>query len=183
MGDGMRIFLDMDGTITNFIGHFLRWFEIEGYHHNDISYYDHCFEIAPLTKSYYWDEMDDVNFWFRIDPYPWFMGLIDIIRKYDRDYTVLTSMHPNRGKAIKGKYLWLKKYLPLVIENGRYAFAINKQWFAHQDAVLIDDYEEHIDNFIWKGGKGILWPMPWNRRRDLYPVKNVEKFIKEEIEK
>ena len=65
--------------------------------------------------------------------------------------------HPNnKDKAIKGKNIWVRKNLSNV---GKVYLVkgIDKQKYATPNSVLIDDSERNINQWIAKGGIGILY--------------------------
>ena len=163
----MRIYSDMDGYIANFIQRFIDWFELP-VHHNDMTSYDKCFKIlfkhTGLTKTDAWDELDAIEFWSEIDQYEWFDDVVEAMNLFDKRWTIMTSIPPRRVLGIRGKQLWLEKYLPKVYKKRRMAFVCGKKYLhARPDAILIDDSETEIEAFKRSGGNVIPIPQPWNK--------------------
>lgn len=172
----MDIYLDMDGVIANWNARFLDYFGINLCDYN-LEHYEQIWDVAKnnrgYSKSYLWKQMDDIEFWRDIEPYFWTKPLIDVLVQYDKNYRILTTMSPNRPFAIQGKFQWLEKHFPAVVEQERFAFTYGgKHWFGHHKAVLIDDHDLFVNNFR-KRGYAILFPQFWNRNRAIRKANHV----------
>lgn len=76
---------------------------------------------------------------------------------------VLTSPCDTDG-CTDGKRDWVARHLP---EYKRRLFVGSaKELFAGKNKVLIDDHDANVDKFVAAGGRALLVPRPWNRRRD-----------------
>ena len=69
---------------------------------------------------------------------------------------------------------WIQKNLPDFFYSGDFILTPNKERCAHDDALLIDDSETNCLKFREAGGYAILYPQPWNYKRDYTQRKNVQ---------
>jgi hypothetical protein len=139
-----RIFCDLDGVLTDFAGHF-----------------SSCFSVPASTITY--ANTDQINFDERqriISTYPnWWASmpwtkdgkeLWDYIEMYDP--VILSAPAPKVETCIADKIHWCNRELRgtlVIIETDKYKYANDK-------AILIDDYNKNIDEWVKKGGIGIL---------------------------
>lgn len=135
-----QIYCDMDGVLTNFEKRF-----------------DHFSGMHPqeYEKKYgleqFWHLIDHkigVRFWVGMDWMPEGKRLWDFIKPY-RPH-LLTS--PSRHDTSRlGKNLWVKNNLnpkPKVI----FAYSKDKQRYADENSILIDDKKSNINEWAAKGG-------------------------------
>ena len=139
-----KIFSDMDGVLTDF----------------DESFKKYSKGIAPrdyekkFGKEKFWELIDGtgkVGFWVGM---PW-MGdgkqYWDYIKNYDTE--LLSS--PSRSSTSRlGKRLWVRNNMPGI--KLTLAQAAHKQNYAAPNHILIDDRKSNIDQWVSKGGIGIL---------------------------
>lgn len=162
------IYLDMDGVIADFTTAYL---ELT----NSMCMYDdirdwNIYYYTKQTEEQFWMTVDlaGEDFWVNI---PIYKNAVDMIKKLrEKDHvTILTSVSEKAPIAAIGKIKWLNKHIspmiPICIDD--------KKWkYAGPNTTLIDDKPENIIEFIKCGGKGLLYPQPWNADyRDL-PVFN-----------
>lgn len=76
---------------------------------------------------------------------------------------ILTSPSFNVG-GIDGKREWVETHVPQL--RSRFFTGSAKHLVAGYGKILLDDYEGNIDTWEAAGGRGILIPRSWNRRRD-----------------
>jgi hypothetical protein len=145
-----QIYCDMDEVLTDFK-----------------SRYEHFTGMLPdemeaeLTKQYgkekakamFWEKVDHLGtkFWTGI---PW-MKDGHMLWNYIKKYNPILLSSPSRSQtSVEGKKLWVDKYLPgteLILRQ-----ANKKQEFAGPKNILIDDRADNIQQWIAKGGIGIL---------------------------
>ena len=136
-----QIYCDMDGVLTNFEGRF-----------------DHFTGMNPqeYEKEHgtpaFWDLIDNkigVRFWVGMGWMPQGKALWDFIKPYQPH--LLTS--PSRNDTSRlGKNLWSRNNLdpkPKVI----FAYSADKQRYANDKSILIDDKKSNINE--WKAAGGI----------------------------
>ena len=130
----MKLFLDMDGCITDFEGSYK-------------SHYGVDFE-SDTDK---WKKIDKIkDFWSHM---PWMSDgkkLWAFLAPLNP--TILTAPSFNAG-CRPGKIEWCRRELgadvPIIVEK-------NKQQYADSDSILIDDRKKNIDAWKAAGGVGIL---------------------------
>ena len=142
-----KIFLDMDGTITNFE----RAFKDMGKEKT------HGLEAYKFEEKYgseaFWKLIHSagVEFWSEMAWLPDGKKLWGYVKKYNP--TILTT--PTKSKASKeGKEIWIRRELgpkvPFIFEKDKYKY-------ADINSILIDDYEKKIKPWVEQGdGIGIL---------------------------
>lgn len=133
----------MDGVLTDFESRF-----------------DHFAGTTPkeYEKQYgtpaFWELIDvkiGVRFWVGMDWMPQGKQLWDFIKPYKPD--LLTSPSRDNNSRL-GKNLWVKNNLnpkPKTI----FAYSKDKQRYAKENAILIDDKKSNIDEWAAKGGIAI----------------------------
>jgi len=138
-----KIYCDMDGVLTDFESRF------EHFTGKHPQVYEKEFGVES-----FWHLIDvkiGVRFWIGMDWMPQGKKLWDFIQPYGPD--LLTS--PSRDNASRlGKQLWAKNNLspkPKVIM----AYSKDKQRYANENSILIDDKPSNIEEWIGAGGIAI----------------------------
>ena len=139
-----KIYCDMDGVLTDFES---RFDHFSGMHPQE---YEKKFGIEQ-----FWHLIDNkigVRFWVGM---PWMLQgkkLWDFIKPYQPD--LLTS--PSRHDTSRlGKNLWVRNNLnpkPKVI----FAYSADKQRYANENSILIDDKKSNINEWASKVGIAIM---------------------------
>ena len=138
-----KIYCDMDGVLTDFESRF------EHYSGMSPKEYENKYGTAG-----FWNLIDveiGVKFWVGMDWMPQGQKLWDFISPYRPD--LLTS--PSRQDASRlGKNLWVRNHLnpkPKVI----FAYSADKQRYANENSILIDDKKSNINEWAARGGIAI----------------------------
>jgi len=138
-----KIYCDMDGVLTDFES---RFDHFSGMHPQE---YEKKFGIEQ-----FWHLIDNkigVRFWVGMPWMPQGKKLWDFIKPYQPD--LLTS--PSRHDTSRlGKNLWVRNNLnpkPKVI----FAYSADKQRYANENSILIDDKKSNINEWASKGGIAI----------------------------
>jgi hypothetical protein len=147
MEDKYKIYLDMDGVITDFDKRFT---DLAGMGPREYE--------SSFGKDKFWDFIDSkekgggVGFWVGM---PWMPGGPELYNRISQHNHALLSS-PSRSESSKlGKRLWKKKYTPntdLIL-----SLAANKKNYADGGSILIDDRESNIQQWREAGGIGILY--------------------------
>ena len=138
-----KIYCDMDGVLTNFEARFEHY---SGMHPQE---YEKKYGLPA-----FWELIDvkiGVKFWIGMDFMPQGKELWDFIKPYQPD--LLTSPSRDNNSRL-GKNLWVKNNLnpkPKVI----FAYSKDKQRFAKENNILIDDKPSNINEWTSRGGIAI----------------------------
>jgi len=173
-----RIFLDLDGVIRDWIGGIYKLFDVK--HIENKNYHtlvDYVCREYGISKNYFW-EKQDYDFWKGLEFYPYAQSILALLP--EEKVCILTS--PTMDGA-GGSQAWIKKNLPQFFTTKQYLIGPAKQFCASPDALLIDDFDLHYQNFTDNGGNAILFPQPWNANRDIINSMNRIEFLKTMLEK
>tara|TARA_Y100001972_G_scaffold34236_1_gene42491 strand:+ start:3795 stop:4385 length:591 start_codon:yes stop_codon:yes gene_type:complete len=153
-----KIYCDMDGVLTNFEKRFYEKVNEIGpdyYPLKDIKKinkpqdFENIFGLDEFWK--FIDQTVGVSFWVGMDWMPDGKQLWSFISKYNP--SLLTS--PSRDNTSRlGKNLWVRNNLspkPKVI----FAYSANKQNYANENSILIDDKKSNIEE--WQAAGGIAF--------------------------
>lgn len=178
-----KVFLDMDGVLTNF-------------HKGVCDAFDYPYKLEEMRRYDFWQEWSrdvtrkDVNcicnqdFWAELE---WHEEGKEIMNLVANAYGIenvflLTCPMPNMG-SWTGKKVWVGSMAPDYVKRLIVTHA-PKKCFAASDTLLIDDKEENVDEFIKAGGQAILIPRPWNRlgRHKVIPhlAKQLDFYVSEQ---
>ena len=136
------LYCDMDGVLCDFEK---RFEDLTGLSPN--AYRDK----NGLNKFWKTIDEDGVRFWVGMDWMPDGKQLYDYIKP--NLYSLLSSPSSINSSRL-GKRLWVKNKIPgtkLILASRK-----NKQDYAKENAILIDDLKPTIDEWNAKGGIGIL---------------------------
>jgi len=141
VGKKSVIYLDMDGVLTDFV----KAFElIDGRKTTD---------IEKQGDPAFWAHVKQggLEFWSKM---PWMSDgkkLWEYVRKHNVE--VLSAPARALPESVKGKDIWIKRELGGIKMN--LIRAREKQKFAHENAILIDDQRKNITRWSGAGGIGI----------------------------
>lgn len=179
----MRIFLDVDGVLANFVGASGKLF---GHTHDEVDEYAYYKSLLGLSSTQFWDGIRahspvQGSFWREIEPYPWCRDLHTLCNTYG-PVTLLTAppgtVREDKRNMLVGRTDWIHDHFGETYDE--YFIGIKKERFASPDAVLIDDLDHNIDFWTKAGGKAILFPHRWNANRHL--VGDQMGYVKAQLE-
>ena len=150
-----KIFCDMDGVLTDFETQFhtkLNQVGKDYYPMKDIQKVEKPKDFEKIFgMEEFWKCIDGVvgvGFWVGMDWMPQGRELWDFISPYNPQ--LLTSPSKNNTSRL-GKNLWVKNNLnPKPRVN--FAYSADKQRYANENSILIDDKKSNIKEWIAKGG-------------------------------
>lgn len=130
----------MDGVLVNFIkGYYdLTGRDITGTYNTDREFW------LPIDEA-------GLDFWVNLEWKPDGKKLWDYIKKYNPE---LLSSPSKQNESRVGKRQWVERELPgvhLILRS-----AHKKQEFANPNAILIDDRDTNVEEWVAAGGIGIL---------------------------
>jgi 5'(3')-deoxyribonucleotidase len=174
MNKNPTVYLDMDGVLVDFVG---------GLHLALGLYYDPVtypykrgdYEMFPYaveaTKGRH--TMDSliqacrtVPFWANLSWDRRGRAIMRIVERYT-DQAYLASYPMDHHDAWVGKLHWVDEHLP-GYKSRLILMTAHKQLLARPGAILIDDRDDNISQFIEAGGQGYLVPQPWNSKHELF---------------
>lgn len=138
-----KIYCDMDGVLTDFEERF------EHYSGMKPKEYENKFGTPA-----FWELIDvkvGIKFWAGMKFMPQGQQLWDFIKPYQPD--LLTSPSRDNGSRL-GKNIWVKNHLnpkPKTI----FSYSADKQRYANENSILIDDKKSNIEEWASKGGIAI----------------------------
>src|SRR5690606_33729959 len=149
----MNIFLDLDGVIVAAEKAMCKL------HNSDLSYENwpdqewQVFKILGISNAQFWKEIDrgGWEFWRDFEKYPWTDELIETVRKFDRNFHVLTAPSRNPDCA-KGKMAAIQKIFGWDFRNHIFAPSGSKRFCAAPGRILIDDRISNVQDWNSHGG-------------------------------
>ena len=169
----------MDGVLADFVGGCLRA------HGRPSPYTDPVnlgiFEIEKIwgmSAEEFWKPCDGPRFWDDLDKTPEADKIVQLVtrRLGTNNVAILTSpsMSPY---CVPGKRRWMRRYFPQLAEN--MIFTSAKKFLAHPNAVLIDDRDDNIWDFLEFGGRAVTVPRPWNKLHGFNVVTHVRNYVQD----
>jgi len=153
----MRIILDMDEVLTDFVGGALK---IHGWQRKDFEKIHpkgkwSMIETLGLSVEEFWEPIhyEGSAFWANLELLPWASDLIHLINDVADEWFLVSS--PSLDESCHtGKIRWARER---DLEN-RLIVTRYKYLFAQPDVLLIDDRASTVNVFIEYGGEGIIFP-------------------------
>lgn len=162
----LRIFLDMDEVITDFVGAACK---IWGTTREAVEklWVPGRWDMVPflskacgMTKTMPDDEFWQVinereEFWAGLEMLPWAEAVLDMVGELTEDWYIVTapSMCPT---SYAGKVRWIKSRMGP--RFNRFILTRHKHVLAGPGTVLIDDRDRNVNEFSEAGGRGVLFP-------------------------
>lgn len=158
--------LDLDGVIFDFVGASL------AHHGKSIPRHEVTYDFwkqVGMTGEEFFRPLRNREFWANL---PFTQEAHEILRITeelfsDRVYLMTQAPDLNYGDgsslSILGKMDAILEKLPQF--SDRYFIGRPKGVLGHDRAILIDDTQDHIEDFEGKGGHTFLVPRPWNFNR------------------
>jgi len=155
-GKVMKVFLDLDGVLVDFNQGIFDYYELQ-FKYEDVTNWEKIIELSGMSATQFWRGLNE-DFWANLPwtkkgPYVW-----NYLREYDPIILSTPTLSPS---SLSGKYRWILRHIPEAKRN--FFIGTPKHLVARHDAILIDDHNDNIDNWIRAGGLGVLFPQPWNR--------------------
>lgn len=135
----MRLYIDLDGVLTDFDSQVSKLLDKEFGPGDELS--DQDWKKITKEGEKFWSKMD-----WKYDA----KNLWKKLKKYD---PVILTAPTQSESSIEGKKEWLKDNLPGV----PFIIETDKEKYANPDAVLIDDRKSNIEKWEAEDGIGILY--------------------------
>lgn len=171
----MKVLIDMDGVLVDFVSGICKA-------HGQTNPYDdpknlgrfEIDEIWGMEPEAFWSKANR-QFWENLEPMPEATTLIQFLEATVGAENLCILSTPSKShESIPGKIKWLEKHFPKL--SRRYMFGVGKHFCSNKKHLLIDDKDSNIKAFTSapEGGKGILYPRPWNTKyEDPFPLGTV----------
>jgi len=160
----MRIFLDMDGVIADFVRPAI---SLHGRDPDEVlaNWPAGTFDVAKvlgLTTKEFWKPITIAGWrwWVGLPHYSWSDDLLNVVQSFAGDDWLFASSPSRSCQSASGKIAWLQRRFGSHFR--KYMLGEHKHLFAKSGAVLIDDREQSVIEFREAGGEAILFPQPWN---------------------
>ena len=162
----MKMFLDMDGVVSDAHGAFLKQLGREDLLvPGQIRWLAGIGKVMGISNNEFWRRIDagGSKLWSEMSVLPWAKHLYEELKKRG-DVVFLTA--PSRNpECVKGKLEWLHKFTgDRSFED--YVFTRRKELLAASERVLIDDHDENCDKFTQCGGRSFVFPARWQGLTD-----------------
>ena len=152
-----RIFLDMDGVLTDFVGHALK------FHGSDMDIKDwptgewDIAKVLGLGPKAFWSKLDCREFWMEMPLYDHAEELLQLCKDTGFEVVILSS--PARGCCASCKL----EYAHENFFRTKVILANDKTPLAHSvKTLLIDDHDGNHDKWTETGGFCHIFPRKWN---------------------
>jgi hypothetical protein len=164
----MRVFVDMDGVVADFVNGVCNFYDKE-YPYPCDPPGDPSWDIVKLLgmrPTEFWQNLGK-HFWSSLSKTPDADLILDMVKRFTAPDEVcfLTSPCQTKG-CMEGKVYWAKEHYPdiPILFSVAADHSLSPKWMcAGPDSVLIDDHSPNIDKWTQHGGAGVLLPRPWNR--------------------
>jgi len=161
-----KIFLDMDGVLTDFMNHCMNYLNIPEETYFEQGVWDTTPAMAKalgISTKEFWNALNH-HFWATM-PQTWFANeLLRAVYESVGPNNVRILSAPACDESAKGKLMWLEHQLPELYNNKQYHLTHLKEDMAHPNHVLIDDRDKNILAWQKAGGIGLLVPTKYNSR-------------------
>lgn len=162
----MKCYLDLDGTIADFVKHLLRALDMRNpYYGSNLGNYN-LPEILGTTREDCFRPCASPKFWSSIPFTPDAYNIINAVSEFYKpeDIIILTRPTEHPG-AVSGKIEWIQSKLGasmtyIITTRSKGEFAK----YAEPGSLLIDDCDEYVDEWRKSGNPAILVPRLWNTR-------------------
>jgi 5'(3')-deoxyribonucleotidase len=151
------IFLDVDGVLADSASEFYKVHGRPDLNFKTIPQYDFSGTLG-ITYEQAWADprVACYDFWRDLPKLPWADEVVEIT-KAKGQIAFLTQ--PIRSPmCAAGKKAWMAEHFPDV----PFFICDKKVLLAREGLTLVDDYEKNVDAWNEKGGRGILFPAPYN---------------------
>lgn len=185
----MRIFVDLDGVLADFVGGALETFNQPSpwSQEKNLGNYE-IDKLLNLSTTKFWEPLNSHAFWASLDKLIDGFNMLEYLETYYPQGQIYISTSPTLSpESSSGKHEWIAKHLPKY--SRRTFIGPIKEVFAEiPNSILIDDSDSNVEKFIAAGGNAILWPQPWNSAynyrgaKQSYLVHKMSRWLSEDIQ-
>lgn len=158
----LKVFLDMDGVLADFVGGASEAHNRLSPYLNDqgIGVWD-MEKLWGITSAEFWKPTNNFDFWFNLEKTLEADAIVQLAIDAVgvKNVAILTS--PSLDPCcVPAKRAWVEKCYPQLAKT--MIFSWGKGMIGGPQRILIDDRDRNIDDWEEAGGYGILVPRPWN---------------------
>jgi hypothetical protein len=170
-----KIFIDTDGIIRDFVGACEKRYRFNLLRFSEKT---NLQTILAFSDEEWKKELDNYNFWKAMPLTQDAKSFMEVIKKYFKKSNVyFVSSSQQTPSALAGCAAWYEKHLKSFKE--RTIFIKDKFLLAEKEHLLIDDHYKTCVAWMQKGGHAILYPRPWNMRKQcVFPIQAIEDEIR-----
>lgn len=162
----MRIILDQDQVICQWVERILQWYnEDKGttYTRDDIKSWNVKMNLGDHSEDFLRSAMRYPEFYRDLDPVEGALYGVKKLLSDGHDVIIATAVPKCAGIAYHGKLEWIRRVMPFFpLEN---FIAIHRKDLLIGD-VLLDDGLHNIVPFMKSGRMAVAFDCPWNRGYD-----------------
>lgn len=183
----MRVFLDMDGVVADFMGGAMVLHGKPFPYDDPANRGDHGWGFDQswgLPQAEFWAPMG-YSFWADLPKTREADAVVQLLSTAfgPNNVCFLTSPCHTPG-CVEGKRDWVRRYYPQLpilfsVASPDLDALPPKQFLAHNKSLLIDDHTPNVWSFREAGGVAYLFPRPWNRnwRKESVVVADLRSYV------
>lgn len=160
----MRIFVDLDEVLCDFVGGALAVHRpYQALAELQAARTPGVWDLPSflgITLEEFWEPIhaQGEQFWLGLRPLPWINSVMGPATYHDRTCQprIITTPSDN-PHSYSAKIKWILRYVG-PCEASTAILTHDKSQYACPDAVLIDDRDKNVQDFIDAGGQGIVFP-------------------------
>jgi 5'(3')-deoxyribonucleotidase len=164
----MKIFLDLDGVVVNFVGPAMAY---NGAWVDESNFPDGCGwdvvkavniirsekGLPELDKRVFWNSFG-YDFWRNLPLYPGAKAFVQALRAHGEVY--FATSPTLSSSCVAAKFDHICHEFPEL--KRKIIISADKSVLANGNSLLIDDRDRNCEKFREAGGEAILVPRPWN---------------------
>lgn len=166
MANSVRLLVDMDGVLTDFVSHICQLHGRDNPYLGDkhLGLFD-MDKIWGMSASEFWSPCG-YEFWSTMDWMPDGAATLNHCEQLvgPENVCILTAPCATAG-CVDGKRDWIANRAPEY--KKRVLIGSCKEFLACDNNILIDDRDENVQKFREAGGCAFLVPRPWNSAHDM----------------
>lgn len=180
-----RILIDLDGVVADFVTGCMEvhnmpypFTRIKG----DVGW-NFYRNIWDMSDEVFWEPLD-YDFWFNLKVLPYGNALVHYCAELIGINNICFVSSPaKKAGCLEGKRDWVHKHFPdvpmLLSVSAKSSFSTPpKEFCANEHTMLIDDHTPNVTRFKSMGGKGLIYPQPWN---DHFSLMGNYQYIEDKI--